>query len=225
MINRDRNRDKKDVWLVRHCQTVPQQAGLLQRRDTTLSEAGRKQASVLAAYLCLIDRFVALYSSPLPRAMETAERIAEALKLETMVIEDLREIDFGQAGGLSLEEFRQHWPALASMWDNPFNLDFQWPGGESRKAFHIRSLRAIHTLVRAHQGERIIVVAHTGNLCGYLAHLFLDDAIRWREFPLRPASISRVVIGPDEARLLLLDDMSHLHNSEAWQSNFLSKMY
>ena len=220
MINHEGREKYTDLWLIRHCQTTQLHKGLLQREDAELSPLGLRQADKLAAYLRSIGKFAALYSSPLQRATETASCIAESLDLEMIVVNELREIDFGCAGGLSIDEFRQRWSDLSSMRDEPYNLDFQWPGGERRKEFHRRSLEAINTLVQAHCGDSILIVAHTGNLCGYLAQLFLENPLRWREIPLQPASISRVKINLDEsrlfflkeARLSLLDDVSHLLN-------------
>jgi len=199
-----------DLFLVRHGLPLHYQAGKIQRKEARLSQVGLEQANQLAACLISLNEFTALYSSPLPRAFATAIPIAESLHQEPKVITDLREIDFGQAIDLSLDEFQQRWPDLAQLWGDPANFDFQWPGGESRKNFHRRSLVAIDTLVRSHRGESIIIVAHTGNLCGYLAHVFLGDAAHWRKFPLRCASISRVEICEKNANLLLLDDVSHL---------------
>jgi broad specificity phosphatase PhoE len=220
MINHKGCEKYTDLWLIRHCQSTQLHKGMLQREDAALSPLGMRQAERLATYLNSSYKFVALYSSPLLRAMETASRISESLDLETIVVNELREIDFGYAGGHSIDEFRQRWPNLSSMRDDPYNLDFQWPGGEARKEFHRRSLEAINTLVQNHRGESILVVAHTGNLCGYLAQLFLENPLRWREFPLQPASISRVKINLDKSRLFLLkearlsslDNVSHLLN-------------
>lgn len=212
VVSQDRSEQNTDLWLIRHCESIHLQTGKLQRGDTPLSQKGQKQARKLAERLSATNQFVALYTSPLKRAMDTAIRVGNSLHLNVDVIEDLREIDFGQAGGFTVDEFRLNWPDRALIWEDPFNIDFQWPGGESRREFHRRSLAAINALVQAHQNDRIIIFAHTGNLCGYLAYLFLGDALRWREYPLQPASISRVGIISNQVRLLMLNDISHLHN-------------
>lgn len=211
-----------DLWLIRHCQSIQMQAGLLQQDDTELSPLGMRQADRLAQHLRTTCNCEVLYSSPLKRAQETATCIAEAVGLRTIVVNELREIDNGCAGGLSLDEFRQTWPGLSAMRDDPLNVDFQWPDGENREEFHRRSLSAIDTLVQDHCGDSILVVAHTGNLCGYLAHLFLNNSLRWREYHLQPGSVSRVKLYFDEspqlsiktARLLSFNDVSHLQSLE-----------
>lgn len=211
VVNQDRSKQNTELWLIRHCESVHLQTGRLQGRDAPLSSKGQKQAGKLAEGLSAAE-FVALYTSPLKRAIDTAICIGNSLHLKVDVIEDLREIDFGLAEGLTVNEFRQAWPDRTKMWEDPFNLDFQWPGGESRSDFHHRSLAAINALIQTHQNERIIIVAHTGNFCGYLAYLFLGDALRWREYSLQPASISRVEIISNQVRLLKLNDISHLHD-------------
>lgn len=214
MTDLEKNDTQIDLWLVRHCQSMQQSSGRLIQGDINLSAFGLKQADRLASRLGLVNGFNAIYSSPLQRAKDTAIRIGDFLNQHVLLVEDLREIEFGQASSLSIEEFRQKWPDLASMWDDAFNTDFRWPGGESREEFHQRSLGAIDALVQAHYGTRIIVIAHTGNLCGYLAHLFLGDALRWREIPLELGSISRVEVCPSHKRLLFLNDVSHFHDLE-----------
>lgn len=199
-----------ELWLVRHGDAVHHHTGQLPWPEAPLSEEGQRQARALAARFRGIERIDGIFSSPLRRAWETALRIAEALRLPAVADEALREMDFGEAGGLTIEEFRERWPELYPVWEDRNRLDFRWPGGESRAEFAARAVRAMEALVGAHAGRRIVVVAHTGILCGYLAHLFAGSARRWREFLLRPASVSCVQVGADGARLLLRDDVSHL---------------
>lgn len=203
-----------DLWLIRHGHAAHHETRQLQWPEVPLSEEGHRQAGLLAEHLAHLEEVQALYSSPLPRALDTARPIGRELGLEPIPHRNLREIDFGQAGGLTADEFRQRWPEQVQPWENPFNLEFRWPGGESRLEFQQRAVRAMEELVQAHPGQRIIVVAHTGTLRCYLAHLFLGAASRWREIPLRPASISRIQAGADLARMILLDDLSYLQETE-----------
>jgi len=202
-----------DLWLVRHGHSLHHQTDRLQWDEVPLSREGRMQAVRLAARLSRVDDVAALYTSPLPRAWDTAAPIAKALGIEALPLPDLREIDFGEAGGLTMEEFQQRWPDLAPQWANLEDLSFRWPGGESREEFRQRSVQVMEALVWSHPGQRIIVVSHTGIVCGYLAHIFLGNAGLWQQMTVRPASVSRVEVGTQEARLLLRDDVSHLDAS------------
>jgi broad specificity phosphatase PhoE len=199
-----------DLWLVRHGESLHHQTDQLQWDEVPLSRGGREQAGRLAARFSRLYDVAALYSSPLPRAWDTAAPIARALGLEALPLPDLREISFGQAGGLTIDEFHQRWPELVAPWSNQDNLSFRWPDGESREEFRQRTVRVMEALVWSHPGQRIVVVAHTGIICGYLAHLFLGDPGLWRQLLVRPAAVSRVEVGEVEPRLLLHDDVEHL---------------
>lgn len=199
-----------DLWLVRHGHAEHHRTGQFQWAGVPLTEEGHRQTERLAGRMSSLEGVSILYSSPMRRALETARPIGAALGLDPVTAPGLREIDFGDAAGLTAAEFSQGWPELVPQWEDRNNLAFQWPGGESRADFHARAVAAMDELVWAHAGERVIVVAHTGTLCCYLAYLFLGDPARWREFPLRSASVSRVAAGPDGAHLILLDDCEHL---------------
>jgi probable phosphoglycerate mutase len=199
-----------DLWLVRHGQSLHHKTDQLQWDEAPLSREGREQAGRLAARFSRLYDVAALYSSPLARAWDTAVPIGRALGLEPLPLPDLREISFGQAGAMTMDEFYRRWPKLALQWADLDDLTFRWPGGESRAEFRQRTVRVMEALVWSHPGQRIVVVAHTGILCGYLAHLFLGNAGLWRQMPVRPASVSRVEVGAAEPRLLLHDDVEHL---------------
>jgi broad specificity phosphatase PhoE len=199
-----------DLWLVRHGHSLHHQTDQLQWDEVPLSKEGRVQAGRLAARLSQLEDVMAIYSSPLPRAWDTAVPIAAGMGLEPIPLPDLREIDFGEAGSLTMAEFSHRWPDLARQWADPDDLSFRWPGGESREEFRMRSVRVMEALVWSHPGQRIIVVSHTGLICGYLAHLFLGSAGLWRRMTVRPASVSRVEVGPAGPHLLLCDDVTHL---------------
>ncbi|MGC8873307.1 MAG: histidine phosphatase family protein [Chloroflexia bacterium] len=199
-----------ELWLVRHGDAVHHHTSQLPWPEVPLSEEGHRQARALAARFRQVEELAGVFSSPHRRARETAQPIAEVLRLSVVLDEALREMDFGAAGGLTIEEFRDRWPDLYPVWEDRSRIDFRWPGGESRVEFAERAVRAVETLALAYAGQRIVIVAHTGILCGYLAHLFLGSARRWREFLLRPASVTCVQVGADGARFLLRDDVSHL---------------
>jgi broad specificity phosphatase PhoE len=83
------------LLLVRHGETDWNAEGRLQgHTDTPLNELGRRQALTLADELAG-DGIEAVYSSDLARARETAEIVAERLRLAVVLDPDLREKDWG----------------------------------------------------------------------------------------------------------------------------------
>ncbi|HWH04956.1 MAG TPA: histidine phosphatase family protein, partial [Gaiellaceae bacterium] len=83
--------------------------------DRPLNELGREQARELAERL-RNDRIDAVYSSPLVRALETAETVAAALGLPVETREALREVDVGSWEGLSRDEIEERHPEDFARW-------------------------------------------------------------------------------------------------------------
>jgi broad specificity phosphatase PhoE len=80
-----------------------------------LDETGRRQAEAAALRL-KGEQVAAIYSSPLKRALQTAEPIAKQLKLAVQPLEGLIDIDFGSFQGLSSEEAGKKDSKLFAMW-------------------------------------------------------------------------------------------------------------
>ena len=94
-----------------------------------LSELGRHQAQTLGAYLREFELH-AVYASPLRRAMETAEHVAQPHQLPVTPIDGLRECSVGRWEGLSWEQIQeQDREAHDHFFGDPVNRTH--PGGES----------------------------------------------------------------------------------------------
>jgi broad specificity phosphatase PhoE len=93
-----------------------------------------------------------VYVSPLLRARQTAEAI-EAPKI---VVDDLREIDFGEWGGLSWDEIEARWPETIARNRTWFGMSP--PGGEPWEAFVTRVGRALKGVLQ--DSRRKAIVAH-----------------------------------------------------------------
>ena len=80
-------------------------------RDLPLSANGTRQAQAAACRLATGAPIDAVVSSPLQRAVATAAIAAGELGLTAAIDDDLRETDFGDWDGFTLEEIQQRWPA------------------------------------------------------------------------------------------------------------------
>lgn len=201
------------LLLVRHGESEANRQGVWQgSSDGTLSPTGHLQARQVAERVAAWDPPVQhLYSSPLRRAMETAQPIAQRLGLQVALHPDLREIDLGQVSGLSLEEFAARFPDHYARWQDRENLDFTWPEGEQRQAFFCRVSRAVEEIVGRHPGEVIAVVAHGGTIRAALAGLLGSKGPPWWSYKVENASITHVVVRAlGRAELLALGDVAHL---------------
>ena len=154
-----------ELYLVRHGEAVanvePVIGGL--RGDAGLTARGREQARLLRERLLAqpidADRLV---SSTLPRALQTAEYVAQALDLPVLHDDGLHELRPGEADGLTVEQWRARYRAgeqTPGTWD-PYRV-FS-PGGESWAAFLARAGAALSGLVARYRDETVVAVCHAG---------------------------------------------------------------
>jgi broad specificity phosphatase PhoE len=127
--------------------------------------AGNKEeAKHLAVALAGIP-FTAVYTSPLARALETAEAVAAAHGLGPIEVADLREIERGDVEGLEFDRYPVQ--LQAELLEKPLSVRF--PGGETYGELRTRVCRALDVVVERHAGESVLVVAHAGSIRAALA--------------------------------------------------------
>jgi ribonuclease H / adenosylcobalamin/alpha-ribazole phosphatase len=126
------------------------------RNALPLDELGRRQASALAARS--YGDVVAVVSSPLLRAAQTAEAIAAPLGLQVEIVDDLIETDFGDWEGLTFEQARAADPAALDAW--LASSDEAPPGGESFSAVGRRVRRGREKVIAAHPESTVVAVSH-----------------------------------------------------------------
>ncbi len=145
--------------LVRHAETDWNREGRYQGwRDTPLSSAGRVQAEA-AGRLLAREPLVAVWSSPLQRARETAGAIAAPQRLPVREEEAFKEMRFGQWEGLTRDEVSVRFPSLYRAWVETPHL-VSLPGGETLAEVRQRVLDGLEDLREAHEGQRVCLVAH-----------------------------------------------------------------
>jgi alpha-ribazole phosphatase len=142
--------------LVRHA--LPADGGLvLPTAEVGLGEAGHEQARLLAPRLAAV-RPTALYSSPRPRAVQTARPVADLLGIEPEIVADLRELEFGELEGMALVDIGQRHPELVGWTSRPSGAVF--PGGETVSSVRDRTVAATEAIARANPGGTAVVVCH-----------------------------------------------------------------
>jgi len=125
--------------------------------DPSLTDIGVAQASAAATRLA-DSRAVAVISSPLRRARSTAALVADALRLDVVVDERLRETDFGVWEGHTFAEVTAQWPDELAAW--LADPGVAPPGGESFVDTTVRVRAALDRLRQEFDGRRIVVVSH-----------------------------------------------------------------
>lgn len=186
--------------------------------DPELSEAGRNDAKSVAAEL---SRFgvegtfahlsspVVVVSSPMKRTLETAIEIGRALDAEVEVIEELREISFGDWDGHTHDEVVAKWSETFTAWQGSWEI--APPNGESLKEFDERIQKAKAEILRRHAGASIVVVAHVMPIRGFLRDaLDAGTAAYWRP-QISPCSITAIRFwGGVEAEVQTVNFTAHL---------------
>jgi broad specificity phosphatase PhoE len=110
-------------------------------------------------------QLVAVYTSPLERALVTAAAIAAAHRVQPLVVDDLRELDFGDADGVPFEKLP---PELQrGLLERPTEVRF--PGGESYAELRGRVTAAFDEIVGRHPDAELAVVSHAGAIRAALA--------------------------------------------------------
>lgn len=147
------------ILLARHGETDWNREGRFQgHADPPLNGAGREQAAGLAVELAH-EELAAVYSSPLRRALETAEVVAAARGLEPVAVDALQEVDVGSWQGLTRAEVEQRFPVQYARW---LEGEQGWEDGESYEQMGERAVAALLELAAAHSGDRILAVTHGG---------------------------------------------------------------
>jgi probable phosphoglycerate mutase len=160
------------IVLIRHGESRAQELGILGGHDgcTGLSDLGREQITRLRDRLAAtgeLSETSALYSSVMPRAIETAELLAPVLG----GLEVRRECDFceghpGEADGLTWAELDERYP-VEPEWTNTTK---RAPGWETWVEMGDRISGALESLVRRHPGETVVVACHGGVVAHSMFH-------------------------------------------------------
>ena len=200
------------VILARHGQTEWNRVERFRgRADLALDEVGLRQAEALAGRVVGCWPVAALYSSPLRRALMTAQPLAQRLGIPVQPADGLLDIDYGRWQGLSLEEVRRENTALYRDWlERPQRARF--PGGEGLEEVRLRVVAAVEMAAAEHGGGMVVFVSHKV-VCMVLlcAMLGLDNSHFW-QIGQDVCALNVFEVEDGEARVTLVNDTCHLGN-------------
>src|SRR5580698_7931013 len=150
--------DPTATLLLRHGETpMSVQKRYAGRSDVPLTDTGVLQAAAAAKRLASAGIGV-IVTSPLLRATQTAQEVAEVTGAPVVTDEGFRETDFGAWEGLTFAEVRQRWPAELTAW--LADPDVPPPGGESLAGVSTRVTAALRHVLADRQHQRVLVVSH-----------------------------------------------------------------
>lgn len=189
-----------ELVLVRHGETDWNAGEVFRgRADMELNDTGRRQAELVGEYLSG-EKVDFVYSSPLRRAVETAETIARYHGLEISTISNLIDFDFGEWQGKSLTKVRAEYGEVYRDWtDTPEQVSI--PGGESLEDVRRRAMPFVEDAVMRCGDGRIVMVSHRVVCKVLVCSLLGIDISRFPNIRMNTGGITRFHCG--EGRLVL----------------------
>ena len=167
-----------EIILARHGETEWNVEEVFRGRiDIELNETGIKQAELLAEYLSGI-KIDAIYSSPLRRALKTAEMIASYHKLDVEIAPGLVDFDYGEWQSLAHQEVKDRYKELYAEWINSPDR-VKMPDGESLSDVRERALGVVSDVIAKYEGTVVLVSHRVVNKVLICALLGLDNSHFW----------------------------------------------
>lgn len=203
--------------LVRHGETPWNREGRFQGQSQIgLSEKGIMQARLVAKAL-LPMKPTALYASPLPRSLMTAEEISKELSIPVIPVDGIKEVNLGEMEGITGQEMRNQFAHVYATWrKDPSQVVF--PGGESMHELQERAWRATGEIEKAHPRDAIVAVSHNFAIRSILCRFL---GLSFSQFPrLRVdlASISIIQANTRSRQLLTINEKCHFFGEDSQSS-------
>ena len=175
------------------------------RIDMNLSPRGHEQAASLAKWLerQTID---AVYASPMKRVQQTLAPFAGKNKWSerAVMLDGLREIDFGDWTGLTWDAVQQKFGVSAFQWLTELER-----GGianaENTRSYCARVQSCVSDMLQKHTGRNVAVFCHGGVIRAALAYLLDVNLPKMAGFEIDYASVTNVAVLPHKTEVQFLN--------------------
>lgn len=194
-----------ELILVRHALPVRRE-NIDGPADPELSTEGLAQAILFAEYMAG-ENIDALYSSPLKRAIQTADPLAVAKDLATAIEDGVAEFDQHSNEYIPVEELKA---TNDPRWQEMMNGT--WASAEDADEFSERVISSLEAIISRHRGEKVLVTCHGGVINEYLAYVLKLDNRQF--FYPNYTSIHRIAASSNGHRSIVsVNETSHLRGS------------
>ena len=199
------------IYLLRHGQTAWNKELFFRgQRDIPLDNHGLAQADCASRALEGV-RLAKIYSSPLSRAMQTAEPAASGKGLAVTRVPEFLDIDYGQWSGKSQKQIEKLYPELNRQWlESPQQVRF--PEGEDLAAVRERAFPQLEVLTKAADDGAILVVSHRVVLKVLICAALDMPLSKFWQIKLDTASLSVLNLEKGRFTLVQLNDICHLRS-------------
>jgi len=195
------------IYLIRHGHSTANAKSILAGRDpkVSLTPNGTAQAESLAQSLAAIS-FAKIYSSPLPRCLETVAPIVRArANAKVEKLPGVIEMDYGKWSGKKLKALSK-----LSLWKTIQNRPslVRFPDGESFLEMSDRAFSAVRGA--AIGGKNILICSHGDVIKSIISSALGSNFDNFQRISVDPASISIIEINGDSSRVISVNGTSHL---------------
>lgn len=203
------------IYLVRHGETEWNKIRRFQgRSNLPLNHEGKKQARALALALKNTS-LMAIYTSPLVRALQTARLIKDFHPSAPILEENgFIEMDLGEFDGMKVQDWAKQYPDTRKAWnENPASV--KMPGGESLGEVQDRAKKALERITQLHPpDDTILISSHNFVNLTILCDLLNIPLDRFRELRQENAAFNLICKKGGQLHVKLLNERSHLENQE-----------
>jgi broad specificity phosphatase PhoE len=198
------------IFLVRHGRTAWNKEEIFRgRTDVPLDETGLKQAELAGEYFKGME-IHAIYSSPLSRAWETAQKIAQFHHVKVQPLQGIVDMSFGRWEGQSHLDIQKNDKETYRQWREEPQL-LRLPSGESLDDVRVRAMAALEEGIQNHPGKSLILVSHRVVnkvlICGILG---LDNSHFW-QITQDATAINLIKYKQGKYILSLMNETCHLN--------------
>lgn len=202
------------LYLVRHAATANNQARPPRvqgrRTDPGLSPEGHEQARQTGR--ALADQpLSAVYTSPLLRARQTAQAIADPHGLSVEPVDDLIEVDVGQWEGRPWDEVQRLYPEAYRLFMTDASVH-PYLGGENLGVVQARVIPALERLMADNLGRLIVAVGHNVVNRSYLAHLLGMPLAKYRSIPQDNCGLNLLHYRDGKTKLVTVNAVGHVRD-------------
>lgn len=198
------------TYLVRHGESVANTKGIYQGQtfNAPLSDMGKLQAKALAKYFESLE-IKKIIASPLLRAKQTAQEVADLKKINVVNSMEVIETNHGEWEGVNKKIIEKKWPDIYKTWmETP--ADAKFPKGETFLETQERIIKWWESVTK--NEEDTLVITHDNIIRILVANVLGLPLNNIWKFELNPAAVTIIETNGNNHRLIALDEKKHLQN-------------
>ncbi|SFD43518.1 histidine phosphatase family protein [Clostridium uliginosum] len=195
------------IFLTRHGETVWNTEKRLQgSKDSPLTDNGILQAKKLRDRL-KNEKIDIIYASPIKRALDTANIIAEPNNIPIVTCNELKEVHFGEFEGKVIGELSKPGEANFLMEMFKGNQEVKGPNGETLLDVQKRAFRILDNILEKEESKTILIVAHGMTLKVLMS--YFEDFESDLKGVYGQTSLTKIIRDEDKFNVLFKNDITH----------------